>query len=46
VKRLYGLAELPTEDEVEAIGKKWHPYCTIASIYLWRLTETKEDAGA
>ncbi len=42
VKRLYGLEELPSEEEVEAIGSKWHPYCTIASIYLWRLTEVGE----
>jgi len=39
VKRLYDLSELPTEEEVEALGSKWHPYCTVASLYLWRMGE-------
>jgi len=42
VKRLYGLEELPTEDEVMEIGSRWHPYCTVASLYLWRSTDMDE----
>jgi DNA-3-methyladenine glycosylase II len=39
VRRLYGLKEMPTEKEVEGIGTPWHPHCSIASLYLWRLAE-------
>lgn len=39
IRRLYGLEELPKKSEVEEIGRKWKPYCTIASWYLWRSLE-------
>jgi len=42
VKELYGLDDLPSEDEVGEIASRWHPYCTVASLYLWRLSELEE----
>jgi DNA-3-methyladenine glycosylase II len=39
VQELYGLDELPSEIEVGEIASDWHPYCTVASLYLWRLGE-------
>jgi DNA-3-methyladenine glycosylase II len=36
VRQAYGLKELPKPDELRAIAKPWHPYCTAASWYLWR----------
>ena len=33
---LYGLTELPTAPEMEAIAEPWRPYRTLASLYLWR----------
>jgi len=36
IKKVYGLAELPKPREVEDLARGWHPYCTIASWYLWR----------
>jgi DNA-3-methyladenine glycosylase II len=44
VQRLYGLKAIPTEEEVEAVGSKWRPYSTVASLYLWRAGEA-EDGG-
>jgi 3-methyladenine DNA glycosylase/8-oxoguanine DNA glycosylase len=44
VKSLYGLKELPGEEEVEKIGAKWRPYRTVASLYLWRSQEVKAPA--
>ncbi len=43
IQRLYGLAELPKPAEIEAIAtqNKWHPYCSVASWYLWRSLENK-----
>jgi len=45
VMKLYELDHLPSEREVAEIGSKWHPYCTVASLYLWRMGELKEGKG-
>jgi len=39
IRKAYGLAELPKPDEIEAMGQRWHPYCTVAAWYLWRSLE-------
>jgi len=36
VKKAYGLKEMPKAAELHEIAKPWHPYCTVASWYLWR----------
>ena len=36
VRKAYGLDELPKPAELTAIAACWHPYCTVASWYLWR----------
>ena len=36
VRKAYGLAELPKPPELAIIARSWHPYCTVASWYLWR----------
>jgi DNA-3-methyladenine glycosylase II len=36
VMKLYGLPALPARAELEAIAEPWHPYCSVASWYLWR----------
>jgi DNA-3-methyladenine glycosylase II len=43
MKKAYGLPELPKPAEMERIAAVWHPYCSIASWYLWR---SLEDKGA
>lgn len=35
VQRAYGLPEMPTEKEVEAIGERWRPHRTLAAGYLF-----------
>jgi DNA-3-methyladenine glycosylase II len=37
IKKLYGLSELPTPDEVRGVAAKhhWHPYESAASWYVW-----------
>ena len=44
IHRGYGLTEAPKPTVMEAIAEnnKWHPYCSIASWYLWRSLENKE----
>ena len=36
VRKAYGLSDLPTASELATIARKWHPYCSVASWYLWR----------
>jgi DNA-3-methyladenine glycosylase II len=36
VKKAYGLRELPGRERFEAIAKPWHPYCSVATVCLWR----------
>lgn len=40
----YRLKKMPTEDTVKKLARKnnWHPYCTVASIYLWRSLDNAE----
>jgi DNA-3-methyladenine glycosylase II len=36
VRRAYALEDLPTPADLTKLAEKWHPYCSIASWYLWR----------
>ena len=39
VRKAYGFPELPKPAELEALGERWRPWCTVASWYLWRSLE-------
>jgi DNA-3-methyladenine glycosylase II len=43
IQNLYGLNTLPSSDEVTEIGisKKWHPYESVASWYVWKSLDNK-----
>jgi DNA-3-methyladenine glycosylase II len=36
VRIAYGLPEPPKAAELAKLAEKWHPYCSIATWYLWR----------
>lgn len=36
IQLAYQLPELPKPGIMQAIAKPWHPYCSVASWYLWR----------
>jgi DNA-3-methyladenine glycosylase II len=36
IRRAYGMEELPNAKQIEERAAGWHPYCTVASWYLWR----------
>jgi DNA-3-methyladenine glycosylase II len=40
VQRVYGLPQLPKKAEIEKLAEKWHPYSTVASLYLWRAKDS------
>jgi DNA-3-methyladenine glycosylase II len=44
VQRLYKLDHLPTPGEVDAIGEKWRPNRSLASLYLWASTRQPNPA--
>lgn len=35
----YGRPELPTQDELMTHGRRWRPYRSVASWYMWRATD-------
>jgi DNA-3-methyladenine glycosylase II len=35
VKMVYSLRKLPSAKKIEEIANNWHPYCSVASLYLW-----------
>ncbi|GAC1322028.1 MAG: DNA-3-methyladenine glycosylase [Thermoleophilaceae bacterium] len=43
VERLYGLDGLPGGAELEAIGERWRPHRSAASLYLWRSLDNAPD---
>jgi DNA-3-methyladenine glycosylase II len=42
IKQLYKKRKMPLAKDVEKIAKSWHPYCSVASWYLWRSLELKD----
>lgn len=38
-QRLFKLRSLPDEKKMQKLAQDWHPYCTVAAWYLWRLAD-------
>lgn len=43
VRKVYGLDNQPTEQEVRALGKDWHPWQTYTTLYLWESLQTPSN---
>jgi DNA-3-methyladenine glycosylase II len=43
VRKAYGLPDLPKPAELAVFARKWHPYCSVASWYLWRSLEGQAE---
>ncbi len=43
VKKAYGLETMPKPSEIARIAECWHPYCSVASWYLWRSLENEPN---
>jgi DNA-3-methyladenine glycosylase II len=41
VQQLYSLQEMPKKAEIEKLAENWQPYCSVASLYLWRHKDAK-----
>jgi len=42
-QKIYRLRKQPTKERFEQLSKNWHPYCSIATLYLWRSQEKPQD---
>ncbi len=38
-QKLFKLRALPDDKKMQKLAKDWHPYCSVASWYLWRLAD-------
>ncbi len=36
IRKAYRMRALPKPARIEKIARRWHPYCSVASWYLWR----------
>ncbi len=41
VQRVYGFSELPKKADIERLAENWHPYSTVASLYLWHAKDNE-----
>lgn len=39
MQRLYKMRELPSKDAMRRRARKWEPWCSVASWYMWRCAE-------
>lgn len=39
IQKLYSLPNLPKKEKIEDLARKWHPYCSVASLYFWRFLD-------
>lgn len=40
IRKAYSLDHLPHPQQIEELAVPWHPYCSVASWYLWRSLDT------
>jgi DNA-3-methyladenine glycosylase II len=45
MQMVFSLSELPKPKEVEELGKRWRPYRTIATWYLWKSLQKFDRIG-
>lgn len=42
IKQVYSLKRMPKKEKIQILAKNWHPYCSIASLYLWKHKDSSE----
>lgn len=43
IRRAYDLPEMPRPADLLRISESWHPYCSVATWYLWRSLDGSAD---
>jgi DNA-3-methyladenine glycosylase II len=46
IQKLYKKRKMPLARDIEKLARGWHPYCSVASWYLWRSLELKDAVPA
>jgi len=46
IQKLYKKRKMPLAKDIEKLARSWHPYCSVASWYLWRSLELKDVVAA
>jgi DNA-3-methyladenine glycosylase II len=41
IQELYSLRKLPDRKRIEKLAQPWHPYCSVASLYLWKSRDSE-----
>jgi DNA-3-methyladenine glycosylase II len=41
---VHGLERMPSSAELATLGAAWSPYCSLASLYLWRVVDSVREA--
>ena len=41
IQKVYSLRKLPKAEKIGQIAANWHPYCSIASLYLWHAKKSR-----
>jgi len=44
IQKVYRLRKLPSNERMEKLRAAWRPYCSIATLYLWRSQAAKKEA--
>ena len=45
IRRAYQLKDMPKPADLLRISRRWHPYCSVATWYLWRSLEGPAALG-
>jgi len=43
IQKVYSLRKIPKAEKIKQIATDWHPYCSIASLYLWHAKRKRFD---
>ena len=46
IQKAYKKRKMPTPKQIHQIAKGWHPYCSVASWYLWRSLDAPKEETA
>jgi DNA-3-methyladenine glycosylase II len=41
IRFMYSLRKRPNSERIRKIAKEWHPYCSVASLYMWRAVDSE-----
>ena len=42
-KKVFNLKKLPDAQKMQKLAKTWRPYCTVASLYLWKVADAEKQ---